>query len=169
MMIAPINNTNNINFGKLREIKLERDFSKNIPEHAAIIKKVCESPVFKEFGEKYDYIAKLEFKILKYFNGYCYYGLKFSPVDNKSTSETEIETPNLPAEFTVTTTIKADKDFAYSEFTKNIEKSTMQGLEYRLEDVLCKQREKLVEIGKRKAAAAAEVLSNINSGEIPIS
>lgn len=107
MQIQPINNSNT-NFKAMKGIKYAKEFNpRENFDHAKIVDAVLKSNAIKQFGERYDFVARLKHStpFLSYsceLIGDYYYSLEFLPAPVKKTV-----TPEKPR-------------LTFKEFIKNI-------------------------------------------------
>lgn len=104
---------NNPNFGNLKGIKYTKGFNNKDAKCAQILKEFTNSEAIKKFGEKYNFIAELEYnQLLPEKLLYSTYNIYLKPVDKRTTFIEKIKNlfrriknghkiVNLPAEFRV--------------------------------------------------------------------
>ena len=163
MQVQSVNNNYNTNFKALKGIKCEGYFKpKENLEHAIAVKKVIESPEFKLFGEKYDFIASFN----NYLGRLSHYSLFLEPVteaeNENNTTASENHLPNLPTSFCVCGSSEYSDRDALGGFINYIEKTSFSDLTDRLEKTINEKNEE-----SAKTQKAADITKQIEDSGIP--
>lgn len=160
MQIYPINNiNNNPNFGALKGLRYVGEFnpSTNL-EHAKMVKAVLDSNAIKQFGEKYNFLARFERYVFS--NMDIFYSLNLLPVLVEETPKEEEKIENLPLAFCVATVREEFDRTAINNFMSKIRFTTLDELESLLQYKIADQKkEQLAEEAKKKEHA--QILNEI--------
>ena len=160
MQIYPINNiNNNPKFGALKGLRYVGEFnpSTNL-EHAKIVKAVLDSKAIKQFGEKYNFLARFERYVFS--NMDIFYSLNLLPVLVEETPKEEEKIENLPLAFCVATVREEFDRTAINNFMIKIRFTTLDELKSLLQYKIADQKEEqLAEEARKKEHA--QILNEI--------
>jgi len=151
MRVQTINNiNNNPNFGALKGLRYVGEFnpSTNL-EHAKIVDTVINSKAIKQFGEKYNFLARFERYVFS--NMDIFYSLNLLPVLVEETPKEEEKIEKLPLAFCVATVREEFDRTAINNFMSKIRFTTLDELESLLQYKIADQKkEQLAEKAKKE-------------------
>lgn len=181
-------NHNSVNFRSCKGIICSGDFKpKEIGKHAIAINEFINSPEFKAFGEKYNFIAHFDATLSSSLL-YKFYYLHLEPVsdelkntekalakaetsrqgiDKQIADASETQLTNLPIKFTPCRISDSYEPAAYKNFMKQIKNMEASYLFHILDSTHKMNNEKLTEEQNIQSEAEA-ALENIENSGIPI-